>query len=380
MEFIFWKGRMIVSENTEPELIEFQRLMKKTDAFLNKDAKNHESYYQKRKAQLLEEDVRDALEACAKGTKFEKTIQLISGAQFPDIQIKNFYGVEVKSTIKNHWTSTGSSILESTRDTNIHRIYMTFGKLGHPVEFRSRPYEECLSEIAVTHYPRYKINMELKKGETIFDKIGVSYDELRKLDNPVEPVSNYYKSKLKPGEKLWWASDSTIDDQTVPMTVKLFSRLEPDEQEKIRCMLYALFPQILGKGNDKYNEPALYLMTRFGIVNPSFRDMFSAGGQEELPLRTGVLVRMPAAFGRIAKNKDLIKETLDETSEKALSENWGIPVHSKNKLLQWIDLCASKYASTNNNLGYETAVEVLEKIFNIYTIDKKKLLLVAGTK
>ena len=53
MEFIFWRSLMIVSENTEPELIEFQRLMKKTDDLLNKDAKNHESYYQKKKGQLL---------------------------------------------------------------------------------------------------------------------------------------------------------------------------------------------------------------------------------------------------------------------------------------------------------------------------------------
>ena len=371
---------MIVSENTAPELIEFQKLMKKTDEFLNKDAKEHESYYKKRTAQLLEEDVCYALNECAKGTKFEKTIQLISGAQFPDIQIKNFYGVEVKSTIKDHWTSTGSSILESTRDTNIHRIYMTFGKLGAKVEFRSRPYEDCLSEIAVTHYPRYKIDMELKKGETIFDKIGLSYDELRKLKNPVEPVSKYYKSKLKPGESLWWASDSAIEDQTVPMTVRLFSTLLSDEQEKLRVVLYTMFPQILGKRNDKYNKPALFLMTRYGVVNPSFRDMFSAGGQEELPLNTGVLVRMPAAFGRISRYKELIEETLNNTSNKALSENWGIKVNNKSKLFQWMELCATEYASTNDNLGYDTAIEVLEKIFSVYNVRKKKELRVAGQK
>ena len=371
---------MIVSENSSPELVEFQQLMKKTDEYLNNEAKGHESYYQQRAGQPLEKDVYEALSQCAKGTKFEKTIQLISGAHFPDIQIKNFYGVEVKSTIKNHWTSTGSSILESTRDINIQRIYMTFGKLGHPVEFRSRPYEECLSEIAVTHYPRYKIDMELKKGETIFDKIGISYDKLRQMKNPVEPVSEYYKSQLGPGESLWWASDSTIEDQSVPITVKLFSSLLSEEQEKLRVILYAMYPQILGKRNDKYNNPALYLMTRYGVVNPSFRDMFSAGGQEELPLRTGVLVRMPASFGRIARYKDLIEETINETSIKSLSEKWGIEVKEDTKLLQWIDLCASEYASTNGSLDYEKAVEVLEKIFSIYRNHTEKKLLVATKK
>lgn len=365
---------MIVSENTEPELIAFQKLMKETDRFLNNEAKGREHYFAKRTAQLLEKDVCDALKTCAKGTEFADTIQLVSGAQFPDIQIHNFYGIEVKSTIKNHWTSTGSSILESTRNTDIRRIYMTFGKLGSPIEFRSRPYEECLSEIAVTHYPRYKIDMELEKGKTIFDKIGISYDELRNMDNPVEPVSKYYKARLKPGESLWWASDTTVEEQTVPMTVRLFSSLLSDEQEKIRVLLYTMFPQILGKGNDKYNKPALYLMTRFGVVNPSFRDMFSAGGQVELPTRYGILVKMPAAFGRIAKYKDLIQETLEDASNQTLSENWGTLADDSNRVSQWCDLCASAYAETNGSLGHRTAYEVLAKVFCLYEIPESRVL------
>ncbi len=354
---------MIVSENSKPEIIEFENLMKETDSFLNKEAKGRESYFQKRNSQLLEEDVCEALKICAKGTKFDGSIELISGSQFPDIVAAKFYGVEVKSTIKNHWTSTGSSILESTRIQSVERIFMTFGKLGSPVEFRSKPYEECLSEIAVTHYPRYKIDMNLKKGETIFDKIGMSYDELRKLENPVEPVSRYYKSRLKEGESLWWASDEKLEEQSVPMTVKLFSSLANEEKERILVILYAMFPQILGNKSDKYNKPALYLMTRFAVVNPSFRDMFSAGGQVDFKINSGFVVKMPAAFGRIAKYKDLIKETLSGTSSETLSENWEIELDGRDKLLQWCELCATEYATTKDSLGYQTAYEILSNIF-----------------
>lgn len=353
---------MIVSENSAPEIFAFQNLMKKTDRFLNAEAKGHEDYFAKRTAQLLEEDVCNALKDCAKGTEFENTIQLVSGAQFPDIQVHNFYGVEVKSTIKNHWTSTGSSILESTRNTDIRRIYMTFGKLGRPVEFRSRPYEDCLSDIAVTHYPRYRIDMELKKGETIFDKIGMSYDELRNLENPVEPVSKYYKSRLKPGERLWWTSDS-IEESTAP-TVRLFSALLREEQEKIRVLLYTMFPEILGNSSDKYNNASLFLLTRYGIINPAFRDMFSAGGQIELPRCAGIPVKMPAAFGRIKKHKDLIVATLEETPTQTLAENWGVVVDGKKNISQWCGLCAKHYATTKDSWGYDVALEVLEKIFS----------------
>ena len=187
---------MIISENRQPSLEEFQHLMATTDDLLNREAVGREKYYSKRNGTDLEKDVYDALERCAINTPFEGTIQLVSGASFPDIVANKYYGVEVKSTIKNQWKSIGSSILESTRNQNVERIYLTFGKLGLPVQFKSRPYEECLSGISVTHYPRYKIDMELKHGETIFDKMGIPYDTLRKLDNPVAPVSQYYKSQL----------------------------------------------------------------------------------------------------------------------------------------------------------------------------------------
>lgn len=367
METLFRRVKMIVSENAKPEITEFQNLMQKTDTFLNNEAKGRENYFQKRSAQLLEEDVCNALKDCSKGTKFENTIQLVSGAQFPDIVAANYYGVEVKSTIKNHWTSTGSSILESTRIPSVERIFMTFGKLGSPVEFRSRPYEECLSEIAVTHYPRYKIDMNLKKGETIFDKMGVSYDELRKMDNPSAPVAKYYKSKLKPGESLWWSPDvENIQEETVPMTVKLFSALDKEEKDIYRVQMVSLFPTLLGSGQSKYDSPSLWLLTQKGIISTHIRDEFSAGGQVEMKTQAGIIVKMPAIFGRIEKHKGEIIETLKFSSVQTLSENWKVKVRN-DRLEQWCELCSENYAQ-GDKVKYDTAMSVLRKVFNFYKI------------
>ena len=130
------------------------------------------------------------------GTPFENSIELISGQRFPDIIANKYYGVEVKTTIKNHWTTTGNSVLEGTRVDGIERIYMLFGKMVSPIEFKCRPYEECLSEVVVTHSPRYLINMDLKEGNTIFDKLKIPYDTLRKEQNPVKPIIDYYRKRL----------------------------------------------------------------------------------------------------------------------------------------------------------------------------------------
>ena len=132
---------MIISENNKPSLDIFQGLMRNVDTMLNAEAVGREAYYSKRNGTQLEEDVFDAMSRCAINTEFEGTIQLVSGASFPDIVANKFYGVEVKSTNKNHWKSIGSSILESTRNQEVERIYLTFGKLGVPISFMSRPYE-----------------------------------------------------------------------------------------------------------------------------------------------------------------------------------------------------------------------------------------------
>ena len=354
---------MIISQNRQPLLDDFHHLMATTDELLNKEAVTREKYYSTRNGTDLEKDVCDALERCAVGTQFEGTIRLISGASFPDIVANKYYGVEVKSTIKNQWKSIGSSILESTRNQSVERIYLTFGKLGLPIQFKSRPYEECLSGISVTHYPRYTIDMELGFGETIFEKMGISYDTLRKLDNPVAPVSKYYKSQLKEGESLWWATNSDVESNEVPATVKLWSALSHSEKIKFTVQGYALFPEILGRsGNKKYQRYALWLATNCGIVNTNIRDQFSSGGQVNISTINGRFEKIPAAFGRIDKNKDLIIETILNSDETVLCDYWGVNKIVENRIIQWCHIVAS---NVDEKIGYVNAYRLLCGIFGL---------------
>lgn len=348
---------MIFSENRKPTVEEFSSLMRATDRLLNQDAEAREDYYVKRGGKLLEKDVYDALCERSVGTPFQGSIQLVSGASFPDIVAHKFYGVEVKSTEKNHWTSIGSSILESTRDQDVERIFLTFGKLGRPVQFLSRPYQECLSGISVTHYPRYQIDMRLQAGETIFDKMGLDYDELRHLENPVAPVAKYYKSQLKEGESLWWSADEEV---AVPATIKLWTSLSHEQKGEMAVQGYVFFPEILGVSPKKYNRYALWLAVEQGIVNTNIRDSFSAGGQVSMKTSAGVEVKMPAAFGRIGKYRDYIIDLLEVTDAAALKERWEVSTIAENRIEQWCRLVAE---SADRTVGYEVAMSVLKAVF-----------------
>lgn len=339
---------MIVSTNPYPSLQEFEQLMKKTDFLLNEDADKRPNYYHSRGGSLLEDDITSALTEASKGTHFEKTIEKISGHKFPDIIASKYYGVEVKSTTEDKWKSTGNSILETTRGNGIERIYLTFGKLGgNPIRFISKPYERCLYDIAVTHMPRYLIDMQLPSGKTIFDKLGLPYDELRSLDNPIAPVAKYYRSQLHEGESLWWAGDAT--DESVSATIRLWNKLSKDE--KLFYSIYGCvnFPEIFGGDYDRY---ALWLTSQ-GIVDSHIRDQFSAGGQEEMVLSTNKIVKLPGIYRRIKKGGLLIVRRFAQSDTTFFHALPTLKIHDiNNRLFKWINE-VSHFSPVNDELSID---------------------------
>lgn len=350
---------MIVAENSRPELKEFKDFMQKVDNRLNQEASLSPEFFTKKNGTAIEPDIRDIASECAKGTKFEGSIELVSGQRFPDIVAAKYYGIEVKTTKENHWTSTGSSILESSRIQDVERVYLTFAKLGSPIEFRSRPYEECLCGIAVTHYPRYLIDMTLGPGQTIFDKMGIPYDQLRNMDEPAIPVAQYYKSKLQPGESLWWAGNNI--EAVTPVTMRLWSNLPPFEKHYYEAQGFVFFPEtILSKGQTKYERMVFWLVKNYGIVNSNVRDSFSSGGQELMKTMNDQQVLMPAIFRKIREHLVDFKNTIDGTSTDLLQEFWGQPIQ-RNRIKQWIDLVIRYYTASQSEK--QKARSVLERLF-----------------
>lgn len=354
---------MIFSKNKYPPLHEFTALMNRVDNFLNHDAENRVAYYKKRSGIDLEKDVYEAICYCAQNTPFEDTISLVSGKHFPDIVASQYYGIEVKSTQGDKWTSIGSSILESTRIPNIEKIFLTFCKLGGNIKFLSKPYEACLCDIAVTHYPRYKIDMLLEKGKSIFEKMDTTYDSLRELDNPITPVAKYYKSLLREGESLWWTSNNVLDD-IAPPKVRHWKVIEKYERDMLIAQAYAFFPEtILGNPRNKYDKFALWLVTKHGVINTSLRDEFSAGGQQKITDTGGETHLYSAVLKRVENNILAIKKFILETPENILTELWGNYIKD-DRITQWANLVLSYCKPSNHN---EMKL-ILTKIVNEKTI------------
>lgn len=328
---------MVVSVNSEPNRSEFNSLLGKTVEELNIHGQNPSKEIEKLFGRNLEPYVKDLMSDLAIGTPFENSIELIGGQKFPDIIANKFYGIEVKTTTQNHWKTTGNSVLEGTRVDNIERIFMLFAKLASPIEFRCRPYEDVLSEVVVTHSPRYLIDMNLEEGKTIFDKINMPYDQLRTRENPIRPIVDYYKSKLKPGEELWWM-DSENNNKASNIVIRIWNNLSLIERQELKTRSMVYFPELFGNSIDKFGRVAIWLVTREAVVCPNVRDLYTAGGKVNLSIKNKTYQNVPRIFLNLFNTIPEIVETILQTSSSELSEFWGIKTTDKKKIFDWIDL------------------------------------------
>lgn len=302
----------------------FDDLMRKTEMIFNEKSRQDCNLYKKISPSVFENiSVNIIREACSDSPFRPEEVQLVSGHKFPDISIEKYYGVEVKSTDKNHWVSTGSSIVESTRIEHIENIYMLFGKLGgNPPEFRCRPYQDVLCDIAVTHSPRYLINMELLKGQTIFDKMNTTYDVFRKATDNIDQVRRYYREKAKQEKKEempWWLSNDNIEN-TVSFNIRLWNSISMQEKRDLLAKCLILFPETMSPKpqNNKYNQATLWLCSYCQVVMPNIRDIFSAGGTIKFVNEVELEKPVSKIFKTIVDCSDIIKQLLLSPSSDML--------------------------------------------------------------
>lgn len=257
----------------------------------------------------------------AYGTPFQDKLVHTSDREFPDIVASGLFGVEVKATKKDDWTSIGNSVLESSRIDTVEKIYMFFGKLGGAPDIKYRNYEDCLRGISVTHYPRYQIDMLLDEDNSIFNKMGVDYDAIRSASNPVKTIRAYYRSQLKEGDALWWIGDDAEDMPSLSPIIKNFSSLDRESRDKIKAELFAFFPELFSESSKKYERIPAYLASQHGVVTANLRDNFTAGGQVDIKYNQETL-RVPQVVGELLRLAPTVRSYLDGKTQVQLSNYW----------------------------------------------------------
>lgn len=346
---------MISTEETHKQ---FTKLLDATCKSMDDDIFENYEFYRNNSGKKMELIVVQNLQAHAKGTIFENEIRLAnSDREFPDIIIGNIYGVEVK-TSNSSWKSVGSSIMESTRVYGIEKIYIFFGNLS-PKEagFKVKLYENSLNNIAVTHSPRYSIDMKLEEDETIFKKMDTTYDEFRSDDDPTGVLKKYYRKILPEGQTLWWLGNEVT---TEPSVLTMWNVLDKQKQNELIVQGLCQFPELIdGDKRTKYNRMSFWLVMEHGIIPHALRDKFSSGGKVDITVNGEPYRRQPQVLNLLNENKKIIKKTIKVIDSEKLKEFWDVTeVESgRHRVAQWInEVCKRGQVKIDHS--------ILKKIFS----------------
>lgn len=307
--------------------------------------------------------------ACNTGERFEKcvvdatketlstlgishTVSYTPGSHvFPDIIVEfengERYGIEVKSSSSpnsKNWKINGNSVLGSTKE-DVADTYIIFGKTAIGNQgFRYRRYEDAIANVAVTHSPRYAIDMELSPGETFFAKSNLTYNQISGSDDPIGLITSYFRSK---GEKAWWLAENT------PAAIRMFSDLSVEEQSKLTGYCFAHFPEIFSNSCKKFYRSALWLMTEQSVVSPSLRDNFTAGGRTDLFFDNAMYQEIPRIFSSLYRDrKNVILALVDAPSSELMADwNWDGPIDDKeeSRLSAWISVVSGQFTEKSVN-------------------------------
>lgn len=276
------------------------------------------------------------------------------GHAFPDIVIEfsngERYGIEVKSSSSvssKSWKINGNSVLGSTKEAVID-TYIVFGKtaIGNQT-FRFKRYEDAVANVAVTHSPRYAIDMDIAPGQTFFDKSGLTYKQISESENPIGLITSYFKSQ---GQRAWWLAEST------PAAIRMFADLSAAEQSELLGHCFAHFPEVFSNSSQKFRRSAMWLVTDRSVVSPSLRDSFTAGGRFDIILYGATYKNLPQIFNNLRNYRSAFINALEEASIDELREDWdyGLPIQDTlaAKLKAWITAASSKFTSKYVN-GYD---------------------------
>lgn len=329
----------------------FAEFMRLSEQEFNLRSKRNPKLYKGISPSQLEVVTTELLRDVSPKTPFRKEdISLVSGHSFPDIKATDYYGVEVKSTKEDKWTSVGSSIVESTRNTTVENIYMLFGKLGSlPPEFRLRPYQDCLKDIAVTHSPRYLIDMELSGKENIFTKMKKPYDAFRLLEEKekISEVRRYYINKAKlegKNEMPWWMGETT------DVNLSFYNDLPLMKKNEMMLRCYIIFFCMYDSDRQaRYKTIALWLCNHYSLLCPNMRDFFSAGGVCEINI-DGRRTQYPHIVGEILDKIPHIKKLLDNPDEdlvKDIVNFWNFNYDENNLFDSWLNMLESHFSNNS---------------------------------
>ena len=316
--------------------IEFQNILQLACSALGDEARKKQFSTAKQFENRVREVMSEALQTYGVTIDFDPHPQA-----FPDIAIGEF-GIEVKFTENDTWRSVANSVLETNRIDDVKTVYVVFCKMGGGPDVKWDEYESCVMHVRTSHVPRFEL--EIGSTQSLFRQMDVSYDVFRKskMHEKMQYIRKYARGRLKPGERMWWLEDKDETEHTLPLNVRLYTKLNQPEKVKLRSEAILLCPSIVqsGRARDKYDDVVLYLMTYHGVLCHQARDLFSAGSVANPKNDDEGGIYIERAIKLLEPD---IRQAALRMESAIFEEYWGVSVEPKNRIKEWL-LRADRFA------------------------------------
>lgn len=284
---------------------------------------------------------REFEEACKTAISQVESIENVDykkgSSRFPDITFSiggSKIGVEVKLITSNTWKAKGNSAVASTAVKELDEIYILAGRFveGTLPEYKIKPMKECISNVKVTHNPRYEIDMGYTGGDFCENAFRVKYDCLRTIPQKErEVIIGRYVAEDR------------------------YKKLITNESEKNKILAecFILFPEMFSDKKAKFARMNGWL---FGsrILSGNIRDYVSGSGKIEYKG-----VKIPKIYGTLASVRIEFFKRIERIPSDVLEYAWKeevsagelldstaiIPSGKEVRFALWLDLICKMHLS-----------------------------------
>src|SRR3989338_9616970 len=156
------------------------------------------------------------------------------------------------------------------------------------------------------------------------------------MEETMTHIRAYARSRLKPGERMWWLEDSPDEPgHTLPLQARLYTKLSTEEKKKLRAEAVLLCPKIVQSRNvrDKYDDAVLYILTYHGVLCHQARDLFSAGSVANPENDDDGGIYIERALKLLEPEMLAAAERLEDA---VFVEYWGKGVPQKERIAEWL--------------------------------------------
>ena len=320
---------------------QFDNLIDIVLQFLAEDCVENPDRYRK-SGEGFEPCVKSAVDYALNVMELNEIVDYTPGGHgFPDIVVEgedgNKYGIEVKSSsgTGNTWKINGNSVLGSMRVPGICKNMIVFGKVrGADSLFRAKEYEKCISNVVVTHSPRYYIDLDIEEGHGFFEKSDLCYEDISNSDQPIKLITDYF---LSIGQTAWWLAEST------PAAIQMFGKLPRSQQGQLMGYAFVHFPEIFSNSGTKFYRYMSWLASVNSVIDPALRDRFTAGGKADVNLEYVVYEKLPKVFKNLHNFRKYVLAELENADNETLEKDWEKTPETNfaNRIEQWASIAAS---------------------------------------